>query len=211
MSLNQNQITDLVFADVTAAEAAGRPGEICYVQSLKTLYDYVAAGSAHTVNHTSVLSTGNGGNTRWRARAGQYVVDVVNFLGQVRWSKGADIASATALAPGTDGNLFDVTGTIAITSINTLGIGTVITLHFDAILTLTHHVDDLVLPGAANILTAAGDEAMFYEYATGDWRCISYTKAVTSYADAALSGVPRVATINIDGAEYHFKVYPDKS
>lgn len=73
MSLNQNQVKDLFFADVTAAEAAGRPSEVCYVQSMKTFYDYVVAGSAYTVNHTSVLSTGNGGDTRWKARAGQYV------------------------------------------------------------------------------------------------------------------------------------------
>ena len=75
--LNQNQIEDLIFADVTAAEAAGRPNEICYVQSMKTFYDYIVAGSGYTVNHTSILSTGNGGDTRWRARAGQYVVDVM--------------------------------------------------------------------------------------------------------------------------------------
>lgn len=82
--LNQNQIKDLIFADVTAAEAAGRPNEICYVQSMKTLYDYVVAGSGYTVNHTSILSTGNGGDTRWRARAGQYVVDVVDFKGGLK-------------------------------------------------------------------------------------------------------------------------------
>lgn len=80
MALNQNQVTDLIFTDVTAAEAAGRPNEICYVQSLKTFYDYVAAGSGYTVDHTSILSTGNGGNTRWRARSGQYVKDVVDFV-----------------------------------------------------------------------------------------------------------------------------------
>jgi hypothetical protein len=98
------------------------------------------------------------------------------FTGQVHWSKGADVASANALVLGTDGNYFDITGTTAITSIGTLGIGTVVVLHFDGILTLTYNAADLVLPGAANITTAAGDEAMFVEYATGDWRCISYTK-----------------------------------
>ena len=80
MSLSQKQIKDLVFADVTAAEAAGRPGEICYVRSLETFYDYVVAGSAYTVDHTSTLSTGNAGDTRWRARAGKwypYVKSVV--------------------------------------------------------------------------------------------------------------------------------------
>ena len=94
-----------------------------------------------------------------------------------KWKKGADVASATALPVIGDGNYFDVTGTTAVTSINSLGIGTVIKLHFDGILTLTHHATDLVLPGAANITTAAGDEAELVQYADGDWRCTNYTKA----------------------------------
>jgi hypothetical protein len=92
-------------------------------------------------------------------------------------NKGADIASATALTLGSDGNYFDVTGTTTITSISTFGIGRVVRLHFDGILTLTHHATDLVLPGGANITTAAGDEFTFVEYATGDWRCVAYALA----------------------------------
>ena len=96
---------------------------------------------------------------------------------QIRWSKGSDVASAGALTLGTDGNYFDITGTTTITSIGTLAVGTLVKLHFDGILTLTHHATDLVLPTAANITTAAGDEAEFVEYATGDWRCTVYTRA----------------------------------
>jgi len=97
---------------------------------------------------------------------------------QIQWSKGADVASATALPVLTDGNYFDVTGTTTVTSINTTGgAGTLIKLHFDAILILTHHATDLILPGGANITTAAGDEAEFIEYATGDYRCTNYSKA----------------------------------
>ncbi len=96
---------------------------------------------------------------------------------QTHWSKGADVASGSALSLGSDGNYFDVTGTTTITSIGTLGIGTMVILHFDGALTLTHNATDLVLPGAANITTSAGDEATFIEYATGDWRCINYSKA----------------------------------
>lgn len=99
------------------------------------------------------------------------------FVATQKWSKGADIASASALTLGTDGNYFDVTGTTTITSIATVGIGTQIKLHFDGALTLTHHATDLILPGGANITTAAGDEAEFVEYASGDWRCTNYTKA----------------------------------
>ena len=97
-----------------------------------------------------------------------------------RWNKGADVASAAALVLGTDGNSFDVTGTTAITSISTWPIGGLATLHFDGALTLTHHATDLILPGGANITTAAGDIGIFYEYASGDWRCISYVPAAFS-------------------------------
>jgi len=92
-------------------------------------------------------------------------------------TKGSDIASGTTLTLGTDGNAFDVTGTTTITSIATQGIGSHVTLHFDGALTFTHHSTNLILPGAANITTAAGDIAVMYEYASADWRCISYTKA----------------------------------
>jgi hypothetical protein len=102
---------------------------------------------------------------------------VVTLTKNLKLAKGADVASANALTLGTDGNYFDITGTTAITSIGTLGVGTVVRLHFDGALTLTHHADDLILPGAANITTAAGDEAEFVEYATGDWRCVDYQKA----------------------------------
>lgn len=108
---------------------------------------------------------------------------------QVRWSKGADVASASELAIGNDGNYFDVTGTTTITSISAKAVGTVIKLHFDGALTLTHHATDLILPGAANITTAAGDEAEFVEYASGDWRCTNYQVAATAPGGGGGGGV----------------------
>jgi hypothetical protein len=110
------------------------------------------------------------------------------YTKQVRWAKGADVASANALTLGTDGNYFDITGTTAITSIGTLGVGTIIKLHFDAALTLTHNATDLILPAGVNITTAAGDEAEFIEYASGDWRCTQYTRA--NGQPVAFMGIP---------------------
>jgi hypothetical protein len=108
-------------------------------------------------------------------------------------TKGSDVASATDLLVGIDGNIFDVTGTTTIATIATKGVGTVIKLHFDAILTLTHHATNLILPGGANITTAAGDEAEFYEYASADWRCTKYTTAsgqpVTQIATASIANL----------------------
>lgn len=117
---------------------------------------------------------------------------------QVRWSKGADVASAAALSLGTDGNTFDITGTTTITSIGALAVGTVVKLHFDAALTLTHNATDLILPTGANITTAAGDEAEFVEYAAGDWRCTNYQRAdgkglVAVFSDSFTSAEQTIA------------------
>lgn len=125
--------------------------------------------------------------------------------------KGADVVSATALGLGTDGNYFDVTGTTTITSIDTLGAGSIVRLHFDAAVVLTHHATNLILSGGANITTAAGDEFTFVEYATGNWRMIAYTltsgeaivgNPMTTQGDiitGAASGVPQRLALGSNG------------
>lgn len=115
---------------------------------------------------------------------------------QVRLSKGADVMSATSLAIGDDGNYFDVTGTTTVAAIAAKGVGTVVRLHFDGILTLTHHATDFVLPTGANITTAAGDEATFVEYAAGDWRCVQYQRA--SGAALVAAGSSGIANVSED-------------
>jgi len=114
---------------------------------------------------------------------------------QIQWSKGADVASATALVLLTDGNYFEVTGTATVTSFNTTGgPGTQIKLHFVGACTLTHN-SDLILPGGANIVTAAGDEAEFIEHAAGDYRCTSYTRATGKAVIASHSSTIGLSTI----------------
>lgn len=94
------------------------------------------------------------------------------------FKKGADIAVAPALSPGNDGNAFDVTaGTGPITSIDTMGVGSMLLLQFDVIVTVTHHATNLVLPGGTNITTAVGQILVFHEYATGQWRLVSNSVA----------------------------------
>lgn len=104
----------------------------------------------------------------------------VTLAGILKTGKGADVASAAALTLGTDGNVFDVTGNTTITSIATWHVGGIAILQFDGALTLTHHATDLILPGGANIVTAAGDTAIMQEYASGDWRCVSYQRAANA-------------------------------
>lgn len=111
---------------------------------------------------------------------------------------GSDVASANALTLGT-GNIFDITGTTAITSIGTKGTGYIIWLQFDGVLTLTHHSTDLVLPNNSNITTAAGDIACLYEYASADWRLISYNRSEAAEGTLSVGGGGTGATTLTDG------------
>jgi len=89
--------------------------------------------------------------------------------------KGSDIASAATLdITSPDGDLRHVTGTTGITAI-TLPVGAERTLIFDGTLTLTHSAA-LLLPGAANITTAANDR-LTVRGDTGGAIVTHYTKA----------------------------------
>ena len=130
------------------------------------------------VDGTAVVSAGGGISNVVEDTTPQLGGDLDCNGAQIQWSQGADVASGAALPVLTDGNYFDVTGTTTVTSINTTGgAGTQIKLHFDGAVLLTHHATNLILPGGANITTAAGDEAEFIEYGAGTYRCTNYAAA----------------------------------
>lgn len=92
--------------------------------------------------------------------------------------KGTNIASATTTDIGAAvGNFVHITGTVTITGLGTIQAGTRREVVFDGILTLTHNGTSLILPGAANITTAAGDSATFESEGSGNWKCVKYMKA----------------------------------
>lgn len=102
---------------------------------------------------------------------------------------GADIASGATIDLGAAaGDLVDVTGVAAITAI-TLPEGVERTVRFTGALTLTNGAS-LVLPGGANITTAAGDYAVFRGYAAGVVRCVGYQRA----DGGPLKGVLQIVT-----------------
>lgn len=104
-------------------------------------------------------------------------ITLPNMTGQAKvQTRGTDIASAATINLTTaTGDIVDVTGTTAITAI-TLADGLERQVRFTGALTLTNGAS-LILPGGANITTAAGDFAVFRGYAAGVVRCVSYTKA----------------------------------
>lgn len=90
----------------------------------------------------------------------------------------ATMASAATLnLANATGVVVNVTGTTTITALGTVSSGAERVLVFAAALTLTHNATSLMLPGGADITTAAGDVATFRSKGAGNWVCVSYQRA----------------------------------
>jgi len=99
----------------------------------------------------------------------------------VREAKASDLPSAaTCDIGGAAGRFVDITGTTTITSFGTSAAGTWKLVRFMGALTLTHHATNLILPGGANITTAAGDTLVAASLGAGKWVVMSYQKAVVT-------------------------------
>lgn len=109
------------------------------------------------------------------------------------WDKGANVASAATIALA-DGGYFHVTGTTGISDIDFAPPkdGRFALIMFDGALTLTHGAN-LMLPGAANITTAAGDSCLVVQdnddaaKVVGFWRANGKAVVATSKADLGLA------------------------
>lgn len=89
-----------------------------------------------------------------------------------------DVASASTTAIGAAAsNYVRITGTTTITSLGTVASGVYRDVVFAGALTLTHNGTSLILPTAANIVTAAGDTAGFVSDGAGNWKCLWYERA----------------------------------
>lgn len=116
------------------------------------------------------------------------------------WKKGSSVASAATVALGL-GRYFHITGTTTITDIdfsNTSLDGREAVLVFDGALTLTHNATTLILPGGADITTAAGDRAAFIQDSGDNVYCIWYQRA-DGTALIASSGLTAASTTDVLG------------
>ena len=118
--------------------------------------------------------------------------------------KGSDIASAApCVVP--DGDLYyDVTGTTNFVAF-TVTAGRWFILQFDGILTMTHHATNLDLPGEDDIITAAGDVAVFFATGTNTVQCVNYTRVsgkpvITDFVNADINASAAIATSKLSGA-----------
>lgn len=90
-----------------------------------------------------------------------------------------DVASASTTDIWTDGAANRrITGTTGITAFSNTGIsGQLVWVLFGGILTLTQNATSLILPGGANITTAAGDTMLVENLGSGNARVLTYNKA----------------------------------
>ncbi len=140
------------------------------------------------ITFTSVAGGGSAGPVRI-PEGGSSAVTAVGAIDNFH-TQSTDIASASPDLSAATGDYVNITGTTTITSFGTMIAGVERTLTFTGALILTHNATSLILPGAANITTAANDVAIFRSLGSGNWICISYMHAAFSpYTDSHVEGL----------------------
>lgn len=112
--------------------------------------------------------------------------DIAMSSSQILWAKGSDVASGTSIALGTDGNVFDITGTTNIETITAKQAGSVVILHFDGALTLVDDTGNLELQGA-NLTVAAEDEVILKSDGT-NWHLVAWSGGLRVGRDYTVTG-----------------------
>ncbi len=129
-------------------DAAGTALENKVPADLSSAFDITLSGA-----DTKKLVRVNTAGTGYELVAGTAYDQIFGMSSKImKLAKGADVASASAITLGDDGNFFDITGTTGITSITAKTAGTVVMLQFDGVLTVTDG-SNLKLNG--NLTTAA--------------------------------------------------------
>jgi hypothetical protein len=130
-------------------------------------------------------------------------LDITNNIyipseGVIAW---ADVASAATVDVGAQASRsLRITGTATITSLGTAPSGVRRELRFAGILTLTHNATSLILPGGANILTAAGDTATAYSLGSGNWVVTAFQRAASAPLVPSATGAALVAAADAAAA-----------
>ncbi len=171
----------------------------------------MAADIATTLNAWSSTSSSNQPDTSDPVGPNTLAQNLQVIQSVMRAASAGDgtIASATTtdLSTVNDGDI-TVSGTTTITGFGTLTAGIKKVLTFSGALTLTHNATSLILPGAANITTAAGDVAIMRSLGSGNWKCISFTRAASLPTTSADIQVQLATAFTTGGTSTAFTLTP---
>ncbi len=176
--------------------SASLPG-LAFVGDTNTgIYSPGADQLALATNGTVALTISATQTTTWAAAA--TFASTTTFTGVATFSaksigKAFDVDAITSVASATTTDIGAaatsevlITGTTTITGLGTSNAGIRRRGRFEGILTLTHNGTSLILPGAANITTAANDRFEALSLGSGNWIVTSYVRA---------SGFPVLTTV----------------
>lgn len=114
----------------------------------------------------------------------ELLYDGTRFILLSSTADGSSIGAWTSVASAATTNIGAVnsqnvliTGTTTITAFDSVADGVTRNVRFGGALTLTHNATTLQLPGLANIVTVAGDRAVFTSTGGGNWICTNYERA----------------------------------
>ena len=109
-----------------------------------------------------------------------------------------DVASATTTNIGAAASQYvRITGTTTIEAFDDVPAGVTREVLFDASVTIEHDATSLIMPGGKDIVTTAGDVAVFRSEGSGNWRCVRYSPVGIS-PETVVNGTAK-AWINFDG------------
>lgn len=176
---------DGVFFDCTSALTATLPPAVDAGEGFKIcLFNNMSSGAVTADGDSG--ETVNGATTQSVSK--QYDAMILICTGTGWYSlkispfslASSAIASATTTDLGTlSSNNALISGTTTITSFGSsaLTANPIYFIRFSGILTLTHNGTSLIIPGAGNVTTAAGDSALVEYLGSGNWRVLEYSKA----------------------------------
>lgn len=167
----------------------------------------LAAGATYQIvqGASCKISTDANGNL--------YILFIGNLLNAEQ-----TLASATTTNLGnTGGNIISITGTTTITGLGSSASASnpFYITRFTGALTLTYNATNLIIPGAVNYTTTAGDVFMWKYEGSGNWRCVGYSlisgktlvgnsvtyNSVSGCLLAAIAGTSTTATITVGSGQ----------
>lgn len=198
------QSTDI--ASATTTDLSTATGQYVNITGTTTITGFgtVTTGEIRVVRFAGALSlTYNSSSMILPSGASKTTVPgdfaVFQSLGAGNWiclvyvpiqKQATDVASASTIDIVTmNGEVCNVTGVVTITAITSAQAGLVRRVKFTGSLILTHNATSLILPGATNIQTQAGDYATFQSLGSGNWACVSYQPV----GGGLIGGTTRVA------------------